>query len=169
MVDFMPQAKELYFVNGINDPGKFGTKTPTGNARLYNCKQCKRAFTRYEHLSRHIMSTHNKLKPFACGICSRAFSRRDLLLRHAKNLHEGSELAVARIRKQLKKPSLEAKLEQYRLDDLVDGNKSDEGKSDENEYKSDGDKSDDEKSGENSPVSSPRTKRLKLSVDMLVS
>ena len=77
----------------------YGTKTPSGNARIYNCKLCQRAFTREEHLTRHTLSTHNKLKPFRCGICSRPFSRRDLLLRHAKNLHQGSEVAVSRIRK----------------------------------------------------------------------
>jgi uncharacterized Zn-finger protein len=81
----------------------YGTKTAAGNPRIYNCKQCKRAFTREEHLTRHTQSTHNKLKPFTCGICSRPFSRRDLLLRHAKNLHQGSELAVSRIRKSYKR------------------------------------------------------------------
>ena len=47
---------------------------------------------REEHLTRHTLSTHNKLKPFTCGICSRPFSRRDLLLRHAKNLHKEVKL-----------------------------------------------------------------------------
>lgn len=82
---------------------RLGSKTAQGNSRLHNCESCQRAFTREEHLSRHILLTHNKLKPFVCGICARAFSRRDLLLRHAKNLHEGSELAVSRIRKLYKK------------------------------------------------------------------
>ncbi|KAL6453082.1 hypothetical protein SBY92_000428 [Candida maltosa Xu316] len=80
----------------------YGTKTPSGNARIYNCTLCQRAFTREEHLTRHTLSTHNKLKPFTCGICTRPFSRRDLLLRHAKNLHQGSEMAVSRIRKSYK-------------------------------------------------------------------
>lgn len=82
---------------------KYGTKTASGNSRIFNCKQCNRAFTREEHLTRHTLSTHNKLKPFVCGICSRPFSRRDLLLRHANNLHQGSELAVNRIRKLYKR------------------------------------------------------------------
>ncbi|EGW31408.1 uncharacterized protein SPAPADRAFT_61969 [Spathaspora passalidarum NRRL Y-27907] len=81
----------------------YGTKTAGGNPRIYNCKMCSRAFTREEHLTRHTLSTHNKLKPFTCGLCSRPFSRRDLLLRHAKNLHQGSELAVSRIRKSYKR------------------------------------------------------------------
>lgn len=77
----------------------YGSKTPSGNSRIYNCVKCSKAFTREEHLTRHILSTHNKLKPFVCGICSRPFSRRDLLLRHAKNLHEGLEKSISRIRK----------------------------------------------------------------------
>lgn len=81
----------------------YGTKTPSGNPRIYNCNQCNRAFTREEHLTRHTLLTHNKLKPYTCGICQRPFSRRDLLLRHAKNLHKGSELAVSRIRKSYKR------------------------------------------------------------------
>lgn len=83
--------------------GGYGTKTATGNLRIFNCKHCQRAFTREEHLTRHILLTHNKLKPYICGICLRPFSRRDLLLRHAKNLHQGSEVAVLRIRKSCKK------------------------------------------------------------------
>ncbi|EGV62334.1 hypothetical protein CANTEDRAFT_126106 [Yamadazyma tenuis ATCC 10573] len=81
----------------------FGSKTPSGNARIFNCLKCNKAFTRDEHLTRHILSTHNKLKPFICGICSRPFSRRDLLLRHAKNLHQGSEKSINRLRKSKKR------------------------------------------------------------------
>lgn len=80
----------------------YGSRTRLGNPRVYKCTQCNRAFSREEHLSRHTLSTHNKLKPFSCGICFRAFSRRDLLLRHAKNLHAGSEFAVIRLRKPFK-------------------------------------------------------------------
>lgn len=77
----------------------FGSKTPSGNSRVFNCLKCDKAFTRDEHLTRHILSTHNKLKPFVCGICNRPFSRRDLLLRHAKNLHQGLEKSINRLRK----------------------------------------------------------------------
>lgn len=162
MAELMSKAKDLYFVNGINDPGKFGTKTPTGNSRLYNCSQCDRAFTRYEHLSRHVMLTHNKLKPFACGICSRAFSRRDLLLRHAKNLHQGSELAVSRIRKQVKKTDEEEGVVQP---NLKDENLEKLGKLE----KLDEEKLGFENSDTDSALSLPEAKRFKLSVGMLVS
>lgn len=95
--------EEYYYGNSVTSTGAYGTKTATGNSRIYDCKHCQRAFTREEHLTRHILLTHNKLKPYVCGICNRPFSRRDLLLRHAKNLHDGSEVAVLRIRKLYKK------------------------------------------------------------------
>lgn len=94
---------DYYFTNSLTSTGAYGTKTATGNSRIFNCKHCQRAFTREEHLTRHILLTHNKLKPYVCGICTRPFSRRDLLLRHAKNLHDGLEMAVLRIRKLYKK------------------------------------------------------------------
>lgn len=90
-------------MESTHDASKYGTKTATGNSRIFDCSHCDRAFTREEHLTRHILLTHNKLKPFVCGLCQRPFSRRDLLLRHAKNLHQGLEMAVLRIRKSYKK------------------------------------------------------------------
>ncbi|KAI5948678.1 hypothetical protein KGF57_005289 [Candida theae] len=89
------------------DTKNFGSKTASGHSRIFNCKLCQRAFTREEHLTRHVQSTHNKLKPFVCGICSRPFSRRDLLLRHAKNLHDGSEKAINRIRRSYKNKTVD--------------------------------------------------------------
>ena len=96
-----PLSPGTFLVEGKDT--EYGSKTTSGNARVFNCDQCHRAFTREEHLTRHTLLTHNRLKPFVCGICSRPFSRRDLLLRHAKNLHEGSELAATRIRKLYKR------------------------------------------------------------------
>ncbi|KAL7663817.1 C2H2-type domain-containing protein [[Candida] zeylanoides] len=104
------------------DDANYGTRTASGNARLFNCKQCNRAFTREEHLTRHTLSTHNKLKPFVCGMCNRPFSRRDLLLRHAKNLHQGSERAVSRIRKSYKRSARD----ELRPDDDNDADNEDE-------------------------------------------
>lgn len=84
----LASLSSLGFHNATTFPpmahGGYGTKTATGNLRIFNCKHCQRAFTREEHLTRHILLTHNKLKPYICGICLRPFSRRDLLLRHAK-------------------------------------------------------------------------------------
>ena len=116
-----PKASRSQGIAGSKDG--LGTKTPHGNPRSFNCGSCNRAFTREEHLSRHVLLTHNKLKPFVCGLCSRAFSRRDLLLRHAKNLHKGSEWAVSRIRKLHKK--LEPKEEQQEENTLSGEEKKD--------------------------------------------
>lgn len=155
---------------------KYGTKTASGNSRIYNCKQCNRAFTREEHLTRHTLSTHNKLKPFVCGICSRPFSRRDLLLRHAKNLHQGSELAVNRIRKLYKRP----KRGEDSDDDDDDDSQAEENTTidDQLEYKK---TSVEPGEGEElasfstplpidaKPYNTPDKKRMKMSVNMLVS
>lgn len=100
------------------DTKNFGSKTASGHSRIFNCKLCERAFTREEHLTRHVQSTHNKLKPFVCGICSRPFSRRDLLLRHAKNLHDGSEKAINRIRRSYKNKRLDEKANSQECGDL---------------------------------------------------
>lgn len=152
--------------SSTNPIAKYGTKTASGNARIFNCKQCNRAFTREEHLTRHTLLTHNKLKPFVCGICSRPFSRRDLLLRHAKNLHQGSELAVSRIRKLYKRST-----------------KEDDDSDDSNEHSAPTNIKDSTPKSEsainenpvvesiegNKDYESPEKKKLKMSVNMLVS
>lgn len=159
----MENTYQMHEDSGSNPIAKYGTKTASGNARIFNCKQCNRAFTREEHLTRHTLLTHNKLKPFICGICSRPFSRRDLLLRHAKNLHQGSELAVSRIRKLYKRQS-----------------KEDEDSEEQNENSaSDGSTSSGTVLDAPAPVlppidarddyETPEKKKLKMSVNMLVS
>ncbi|CAJ2501732.1 Uu.00g045850.m01.CDS01 [Anthostomella pinea] len=65
--------------------------TPTNqshsmNASLYQCADCKRRYSRPEHLARHIQ-THTLGKRFACQLCGKAFARADLLKRHTAN-HE---------------------------------------------------------------------------------
>ncbi|KAK4174237.1 hypothetical protein QBC36DRAFT_192794 [Triangularia setosa] len=51
------------------------------------CTYCGRAFTRKEHLERHIPH-HTNIKPHRCGACGLGFTRRDLLQRHITTLHE---------------------------------------------------------------------------------
>lgn len=147
----------------VENQANYGSRTPSGNARIFNCKQCNRAFTREEHLTRHTLLTHNKLKPFVCGICHRPFSRRDLLLRHAKNLHQGSERAVSRIRKLYKRGS--------RGDSRVDGDEDEDGDIEE-EHKQELEE-DEIQLRENELIDpaydTPEKKRLKMSVNMLVS
>lgn len=53
---------------------------------LYQCADCKKRYSRPEHLARHIQ-THTLGKRFFCQVCGKAFARADLLKRHAAN-HE---------------------------------------------------------------------------------
>ncbi|KAI1356338.1 hypothetical protein F5Y01DRAFT_267082 [Xylaria sp. FL0043] len=53
---------------------------------LYQCADCKKRYSRPEHLARHIQ-THTLGKRFLCQVCGKAFARADLLKRHAAN-HE---------------------------------------------------------------------------------
>jgi len=53
---------------------------------LYQCADCKRRYSRPEHLARHIQ-THTLGKRFFCQVCGKAFARADLLKRHTAN-HE---------------------------------------------------------------------------------
>ncbi|KAF2430130.1 hypothetical protein EJ08DRAFT_734405 [Tothia fuscella] len=54
------------------------------------CTYCGQAFTRAEHLDRHVM-THTNVKPFKCTTCHFSFKRRDLLQRHQIIMHKEAE------------------------------------------------------------------------------
>ncbi|KAI0694438.1 hypothetical protein BC835DRAFT_1349643 [Cytidiella melzeri] len=60
-----------------------------GNGRAYACpvQECRKVFTRAEHLKRHTRSIHTNEKPFKCDElnCGRLFTRHDNLLQHLKN------------------------------------------------------------------------------------
>ncbi|KAH7039036.1 c6 zinc finger domain-containing protein [Macrophomina phaseolina] len=49
---------------------------------LFQCTECKRSYTRVDHLARHVRS-HLQEKPFQCDVCHKGFGRPDLLKRHA--------------------------------------------------------------------------------------
>ncbi|UKZ51370.1 hypothetical protein TrVGV298_005129 [Trichoderma virens] len=56
------------------------------NSNPYACRDCGRAYSRPEHLVRHVQ-THTLGRRFACEICKKSFARKDLLRRHVTN-HE---------------------------------------------------------------------------------
>ncbi|PYI26239.1 hypothetical protein BP00DRAFT_407708 [Aspergillus indologenus CBS 114.80] len=56
--------------------------------KRFRCRQCNRAYTKLEHLTRH-ERTHSNARPFRCEECGRSFGRGDVLGRH-KRLHARS-------------------------------------------------------------------------------
>ncbi|EMD42354.1 hypothetical protein CERSUDRAFT_110863 [Gelatoporia subvermispora B] len=84
--------EEILPVAGVNKKGK-GRQVPTREmgvrkGRTYTCRvlQCRKVFTRYEHLRRHTVSIHSHEKPHVCPLpfCDKAFSRLDNLRQHMK-------------------------------------------------------------------------------------
>jgi len=60
--------------------------------RVYECKDCDKAFTREEHLKRHAKS-HTDEPVHRCEVlgCSKAYTRKERLTRHYKVAHLGQE------------------------------------------------------------------------------
>lgn len=55
----------------------------------FNCKACKRPFTRYSNLKRHFNSVHSKPKPFQCDLCGLGFNFSVNLQAHASIHYSG--------------------------------------------------------------------------------
>lgn len=70
------------------------TLLKAGSGRAYACpvEDCRKVFTRSEHLKRHTRSIHTNEKPFRCEEpnCGRLFTRHDNLLQHLKNHRHAS-------------------------------------------------------------------------------
>ncbi|KAF2152842.1 hypothetical protein K461DRAFT_293162 [Myriangium duriaei CBS 260.36] len=50
-------------------------------ARLFRCGDCDKAYTRIDHLARHVRQ-HTQERPYQCQVCNKSFARPDLLRRH---------------------------------------------------------------------------------------
>ena len=62
--------------------------------KKHKCGQCEKAFSRAQHLRRHIDSVHEGQKNYNCEFCVKVFSRSDKLIRHINNVHDGLKNAV---------------------------------------------------------------------------
>ncbi|KAI4854439.1 hypothetical protein E4T44_00175 [Aureobasidium sp. EXF-8845] len=49
-------------------------QTVPATTPLFQCTVCQRAFSRIDHLSRHVR-THTLEKPYNCEFCEKKFSR----------------------------------------------------------------------------------------------
>ncbi|KAF2192018.1 hypothetical protein K469DRAFT_732066 [Zopfia rhizophila CBS 207.26] len=85
--------KELAIVPSLSTPHSDSDQ----KQRLFQCSTCKRAFTRGDHLTRHVRS-HTRQKPYVCPTCTKCFSRADLLKRHAAG-HESDRQCSNKRRK----------------------------------------------------------------------
>ncbi|TID12841.1 cutinase G-box binding protein [Venturia nashicola] len=63
-------------VGTLTSPGRKGARGS------FPCTKCTKSFGRVEHLNRHVLSVHDKVKKFVCGGCGGRFSRKDNMRQH---------------------------------------------------------------------------------------
>ncbi|ORX81623.1 hypothetical protein K493DRAFT_320615 [Basidiobolus meristosporus CBS 931.73] len=71
---------------------RLSVKTSKHCRRLVHCHICKRAFYRYDNLTRHLR-THTGERPHECTVtgCAKKFARTDQLARHMRTHMHGRE------------------------------------------------------------------------------
>jgi uncharacterized Zn-finger protein len=77
---------EVYSAQSVSTP-RPAVASKGSVAEKFPCPQCKKKFSRREHVNRHVRAVHEKLKPFQCTQCKKNFSRRDEETRHVKDVH----------------------------------------------------------------------------------
>lgn len=55
--------------------------------RPYKCEHCKRAFGKRYDLLSHVDAVHKKERPHACNLCPKQFAKRSNLTRHIDHMH----------------------------------------------------------------------------------
>ncbi|TLY45434.1 MAG: hypothetical protein E6K54_08790 [Gammaproteobacteria bacterium] len=55
---------------------------------MHQCSECLKLFTRSANLRNHILTVHDKLKPYECDVCSKKLSSLSSLIRHKRILHQ---------------------------------------------------------------------------------
>lgn len=67
-----------------------GGKVPVGSGRRkeFQCDICKVAFSQKSHLTQHVKTVHEKIRPYKCDQCTRAFGKRYDLISHIDAVHK---------------------------------------------------------------------------------
>ena len=55
---------------------------------MHHCSECLKLFTRSANLRNHILTVHEKQKPYECDVCSKNLSSLSSLIRHKRVLHQ---------------------------------------------------------------------------------
>lgn len=78
------QVKSLDYMKFLMDTPSPNSIIPEKNPRRYQCPTCDKAFTRSDHLKRHVM-THIPAdkRPFKCSRCNRCFNLVEELKAHS--------------------------------------------------------------------------------------
>lgn len=54
----------------------------------FQCSTCKVAFSQKSHLTQHVKTVHEKIRPYKCESCPRAFGKRYDLISHVDAVHK---------------------------------------------------------------------------------
>lgn len=64
-----------------------GTLTSDSNQKIFDCQICGTSFSQKSHLTQHLRTVHEKLRPHKCQQCPMAFAKRYDLNSHVDAVH----------------------------------------------------------------------------------